>query len=331
MTRDKKLYLFLIIAVIISIIGFLSVWLINYWPLIQNSINTPNFIPAISSILSSRFIQLLGIIVSVLLVTTSSLSFQTISNNRILTPSILGFDAIFIITQTLLVFIFGGVSILVVNEYINFLISLILMILVIGLMFLAIFKKNKNNIVLLLLLGLVITAFANSFANFLQVFMDPIDFTNVLSLTTVNINAINEGLVLIMIPITIILMYLFYRENKYYDVIALGEEQAINLGINYTKKVNLSIFYITISIAISTALVGPLSFLGLVVINTARELFKTNKHKTLMIASSLVSIIIILGGQFILELFKFKTPVTVLVNLIGGLYLIYILVKENVR
>ena len=103
------------------------------------------------------------------------------------------------------------------------------------------------------------------------------------------------------------------------------------LGVNYNKKSNLSILYITISMAVATALVGPLSFLGLIVVNSAKELFKTNKHKTLMITSSLIAITIILGGQVILELLSIKTPVTVVVNLIGGLYLIYILVKENIK
>lgn len=331
MARNKKLYILLIIAAIISILGFLTVWIVNYWSLIESNLGTPNFLPAIRSILSSRVVQLLGIIISVVLLSTASLSFQTIANNRILTPSILGFDAVFSITQTLLVFVFGGLSILVVNSYINFFLTLVLMILVISLMFLSVFKKNKNNIVLLLLIGMVVTSFANSFTNFIQVFMDPNDFLNVVSLTTVNINAINETLVLFMIPITAIILYLFYRENHYYDVMSLGEEHAINLGIDYSKKVNLSIFYITVAIAISTSLVGPLSFLGLVVVNSARELFKTNRHKTLMFASCLLGIIIILGGQFVLELFKFKTPVTVLVNLIGGIYLIYILVKENLK
>ena len=50
-----------------------------------------------------------------------------------------------------------------------------------------------------------------------------------------------------------------------------------------------------------------------------------------MITSSLIAVTIILGGQVILELLTFKTPVTVVVNLIGGLYLIYILIKENIK
>jgi len=331
MTRKTKLYLILTISTVLSIIAFLTVWIISYKDLIAGNLSDPNIQIAMLKILGRRSIQMLAIIISVVLIAISSLTFQTISNNRILTPSILGFDAIFIITQTLLVALFGGLSIYIVNEYINFAIATILMIGIIGIMFISVLRKNKNNIVLLLLLGLVITSFSSSMTNFIQVFMNPDEFQQVVSLTTVNINAINTNLVLISIPILIIILVLFSLENKYYDVMSLGEDHAINLGVNYNKKSNLTIIYITISMAVATALVGPLSFLGLIVVNSAKELFKTNKHKTLMITSSLIAITIILGGQVILELLAIKTPVTVVVNLIGGLYLIYILVKENIK
>src|SRR5690554_371021 len=331
MTRKTKLYLTLILSTVLSIILFLTVWIFTYKDLIKGNLSNPNVQIAMLKILSRRSIQMLAIIISVVLIAISSLTFQTISNNRILTPSILGFDAIFIITQTLLVALFGGLSIYIVNEYINFAIATILMIGIIGIMFISVLRKNKNNIVLLLLLGLVITSFSSSMTNFIQVFMNPDEFQQVVSLTTVNINAINTNLVLISIPILIIILVLFSLENKYYDVMSLGEDHAINLGVNYNKKSNLTIIYITISMAVATALVGPLSFLGLIVVNSAKELFKTNKHKTLMITSSLIAVTIILGGQVILELLTFKTPVTVVVNLIGGLYLIYILIKENIK
>lgn len=331
MTRKTKLYILLTLATVLSIIAFLTVWIFSYKDLISGNLNNPNVQIAMLKILRRRSIQMLAIIISVVLIAISSLSFQTISNNRILTPSILGFDAIFIITQTVLVALFGGLSSYVVNEYINFTLSTFLMIGIVTIMFLSVLRKNKNNIILLLLFGLVITSLASSITNFIQVFMNPDEFQQVVSLTTVNINAINSNLVFISLPIFIIMISLFSLEHKYYDVMSLGKDHAINLGVNYNKKSNLTIFYITISMAVATALVGPLSFLGLIVVNSAKELFKTNKHKTLMITSSLIAITIILGGQVILELLSFKTPVTVVVNLIGGLYLIYILVKENVK
>lgn len=324
---NKRKMIITISITIISIILFMLVWIFKYKDSIFQS--NGNINSAIFNIVRRRFIQMIAIIVSAILIAISSLSFQTITHNRILTPSILGFDAIFIITQTLIVAIFGSFSILIASDILNFILSTSLMLVIIFTMFLFILRKNKNNIILLLLLGLVITSLSSSLTSFIQTFMNPEDFQNVISLTNVNINAINENLVFISLPILVTLIYLFYKEHKIYDVISLGESNAINLGVNYRKETNKTLIYITISIAISTALIGPLSFLGLLAVNGAKEMFKTTKHNVLMIASSMLAVISLLGGQVILDIVNFKTPVTVIINLLGGLYLIYILIKEN--
>lgn len=329
MINYKRRFWILISLAIISVIMFMLIWLFTYKHLIFGDLSDPNIKRALANIVRRRAIQMIAIVVSVVLITISSLSFQTITENRILTPSILGFDSIFIMTQTLLVFLFGSVSIFLASDYVNFALSVFVMTTVVLLMFAFVFRKNKNNIVLLLLLGLVITSLLGSMTHFLQVFMHPEDFQNVISITNVNINAINENLVFISLPILIILLGLFIKDNKTYDVMSLGESNAINLGVNYQKKTRYTLIYITVATAIATALVGPLSFLGLIAVNGAKELFKTNKHKSLMLLSSLVGIVAVLGGQVILDLVKFKTPVTVIINLIGGVYLLYILIKEN--
>lgn len=327
--KNRNIYAILIIGTILVMLGFMSVWLFTYRNIINGNYDDPAIQRAILRIIKMRSIQMLGIIISIVLIAKASLSFQTITNNRILTPSVLGFDSVYVITQTLIIFFVGTGSVLVSDKVLNFGISTFLMIFIIFLMFMLVMRKNKNNIVLLLLLGIVLTSLAGSISNFVQVFMDPQDFQSVLAMTNVNIHRINEDLVLYLVPVTIILSVLFYKEHKTYDVMALGEETAINLGVDYRKKTNYSLFLITISIAISTALIGPMSFLGLIVVNAAKELTKSNKHLSIFLVSSLLSIILVLGGQVLLELSGLKTPVTVIVNLVGGLYMIYLLLKEN--
>lgn len=329
--RLKRTYITLSILVFISIVGFMSVWLYSYKDLIGNDLFSPHLRSALLKVTKRRTTQMIAIIISVILISVSSLSFQTITNNRILTPSILGFDSIYVITQTMLVFLFGSASFLVFHQLTNFVISVALMILIIFIMFILVMRKNKNNIVLLLLFGLVITSLSGSISNFIQVFMHPEEFQSVVSITNVNIHNINESLVFYLLPVMLVLLVLFYRLNRSYDVMALGEHTAINLGLDYHKKVNYSLVLITISIAISTALIGPLAFLGLIVVNASKELTKSHTHTTLFITSSLLSVVVMLLGQVILELTKLKTPVTVVINLVGGAYMIYMLLKENVK
>lgn len=320
----KSLWIILSILTLLLIAGYLSIWMYTQRELIAQF---PNMNKA--PIFKRRTIQVIAIIVSAVLIAVSSLSFQTITNNKILTPSVLGFDAIFIITQTLMVAFLGSQSKLLSNEYLNFFITTGLMIGIVLWMYQMILRKNKNNIVLLLLVGMIISTLARNVSNFLQVFMDPENFQTITALTTVSLNNIKENLVWITLPIMAILLVLFYREKNYYDVMILGETQATGLGVNYQKKSKYSLIYIAIAVSISTALIGPLSFLGLIAVSSAREIFKTNKHHILMIASSLMAIVFILLGQAIVELTDHKTSVSVIISLLGGGYMIYLILKEN--
>ena len=117
---------------------------------------------------------------------------------------------------------------------------------------------------------------------------------------------------------------------KYLDVINLGRDQAINLGIDYDKLVRKLFVTVAIFISISTALVGPITFLGLLVVNLSRQMINTYKHKYLITMSVLLSVFVLVTGQLLAErIFDFSTPVSVIINLIGGIYFMYLLLKES--
>src|SRR5699024_8084953 len=110
----------------------------------------------------------------------------------------------------------------------------------------------------------------------------------------------------------------------------LGKDQATNLGVPYNYVVKRLLIIVAILISIATALIGPLTFLGLIVVNVAHEFMKTYRHAYIITASVLISIIAIVGGQFIVEkVFVFETTISVIINFVGGIYFIYLLLKEN--
>src|SRR5690606_35174823 len=102
---------------------------------------------------------------------------------------------------------------------------------------------------------------------------------------------------------------------------------ALNLGINYARQTHIDLIFISIAIAITTALVGPLSFLGLIAVNISKELYDKYHHKAIFILSILISIVVLLIGQTIVELIGFSTLVTTFISLFGGIYMIYLIIK----
>ena len=86
----------------------------------------------------------------------------------------------------------------------------------------------------------------------------------------------------------------------------------------------------TILISVSTALVGPIIFFGLIVANLSYQFFKTYKHSTLISGAMAMSVIALVGGQWVVErVFSFSTTLSVIINFVGGIYFIYLLLKES--
>ena len=278
--------------------------------------------------LQLRSVKVFAIIIVAASVAYSSVAFQTLTNNRILTPSIMGFESLYLLIQTLIVYIYGDETYKVLSSIDNFLISVIGMIIFGLLLYFMIYKKGKDNIYLLLLVGIILGTLFSSLSSFMQLLIDPNDFFIVQGKMFATFNKINTTLLWPSAITLIIILFFGFRMTKYLDVIALGREHAINLGLNYNGLVKLFLVIIAILVSISTALVGPITFLGLLVTNLTYELFKTHKHSIIISACFIVSAIALLAGQFIMErILNLSTPLSAIINMVGGLYFIYLLLK----
>ncbi|MCF8887306.1 iron chelate uptake ABC transporter family permease subunit [Priestia megaterium] len=260
----------------------------------------------------------------------SSVIFQTITNNRILTPSILGLDSLYLFLQTFIVYIFGSTNIVIMNKNLNFLLCVSLMIIFSVLLYILMFKKAGKNIFFILLVGIVFGTLFKSMSSFMEMLIDPNEFQVVQDKSFASFNNVNTDLLYIAAVIFILLGIYVWHFTSIFDVLSLGREHAVNLGIDYDGLVKKMLIVIAIFVSVATALVGPITFLGLLVVNLARELFKTYKHTYLMMGSLLLSVIALVGGEFIVEkVFTFSTTLSVLIDFAGGIYFIYLLLKEN--
>ena len=114
------------------------------------------------------------------------------------------------------------------------------------------------------------------------------------------------------------------------DVLTLGKEQAINLGVDYDRCIRRLLLGVTLCIAVATAMVGPISFLGLIIANLSRQLLKTFRHTQLVLGSALFGMIVLVGGQLIVEhVYSYSVPVSVFITVGGGLYFLYLLLTRK--
>lgn len=281
-------------------------------------------------VLPRRGIKLLAIVVTGAAIGFSTLVFQTVTNNRILTPSIIGLDALYLLVQTVIVFGFGSATLTMMDSYFQFILSVGCMVLFALGLYQIFFKREGNNIYFLLLVGIVFGTLFGSLSTFMQVLIDPNEFMVVQDRMFASFNNVNTDLLNIALIIFALVFVYCMRYVKYLDVISLGKEHALNLGIPYDAIVKKLLIAIAILISVATALVGPITFLGLLVVNVTYEFFRSYKHSVLIPGSILISIIALVGGQMIVErVFTFSTTLSVIINLVGGVYFLYLILREN--
>lgn len=260
----------------------------------------------------------------------SSVIFQTITNNNILTPSVLGLDSLYVLVQTVIVFVLGVDSSFITNKSSNFLLSVIVMVMASVLLYKKLFQKSGSNIFTLLLIGMIAGTLFKSMSTFMQVVIDPNEYAALQNSLYASFGNINTEILIIAVVILIITIPFIYDDMKTLDVISLGKDHAINLGVDYDRVVKKMIILVAILVSVSTALIGPITFLGLLVTNITKQMFKTYKHSYLIVSSILISILTLVAGQFFVErVFSFSTTLSVIINFLGGIYFIYLLLKES--
>lgn len=260
----------------------------------------------------------------------STVIFQTVTHNRILTPSIMGLDSLYLLVQTLLIFFLGGKNFTMMGNQWLFFISVGVLVLFSTLLFKSVLGRNGRSVFFLLLIGIVLGALFQSLATFMQVLIDPNEFMIVQDKMFASFNNVQVKLIWWAVAILGVTFIAYFRYIKYLDVLSLGRDQSLNLGVSYQRIVLITLVVVAIFTAVSTALIGPITFLGLLVANLAYEIFKTYRHSILLVGTVLISIIALSFGQVLVErVFTFSTTLSVIINFIGGIYFMYLLLRGS--
>ncbi|MEG1829081.1 MAG: iron chelate uptake ABC transporter family permease subunit [Cellulosilyticaceae bacterium] len=280
--------------------------------------------------LSRRIPKVVAMLLTGGCIAFSSVVFQTITHNRILTPNVLGLDSVYVFIQTLIVFLVGGLSGFTVGSTGNFLLTLSIMIGFSMIFYKVLFKKEMKNIMFLVLMGMVMGTFFSSLSDGMQFLMDPNEFLMLQDSMFASFNSMRTKLIVPSAVLVVLAVWYVRKEIRWLDALSLGREQAINLGVDYDRVVKKMLIVIAVMVSVSTALVGPITFLGILVSNLARQMMKTYKHSYLISASVLISMALLIVGQFLIErVLGYDIMLSMIINLIGGVYFLYLLLKEN--
>lgn len=258
----------------------------------------------------------------------STVVFQTITENRILTPSIMGFDSVFVLVQTAAVFTLGGAALAAVPTVPAFVAQVLVMLAFSVPLFRWIFGGARRSLYLLLLVGIVIGSLFRSLSALLQRIIDPNEFYVLQARLFASFNTVDSTLLGVTAVLVGLVLAGLWRIRRDLDVLALGRDVATNLGVDHRRRVMQVLVAVAVLVSASTALVGPVTFFGLLVANVTYWALRTARHAVVLPVSVLVAVVTLVLGQTILDrLLGVPTVLSVVIEMLGGIVLIVMILR----
>ncbi len=259
----------------------------------------------------------------------ATVAFQTITANRILTPSIMGFESLYRLVQTSVVFAFGAAGLSWIPGAVEYLLQAGLMVAFAALLFGSLLGRGLADLHRTLLVGIVLGTELGAGAAYMQRLLTPTQF-DLLSARLIGsiANADLERLGLAA-PLALAAGLALIAQSRSLDVLALGPQVAIGLGVEARRTRVRTLLLVAVLMAVSTSLVGPMSFLGFLVAMATYELAGTHAHSRLLPLSALVGVVVLGSAYFVLKHVLYaQGSVGVLIEAVGGTaFLLHVLRK----
>lgn len=270
-------------------------------------------------VIPKRLARLAAMVIGGVCIAWSSIVFQTLTGNRILTPAIMGYEAVYLLLQSVLILALGAQSLVLLGANGNFLLSVLVMMAYSWILQHWLFRQGRQNVYFLLLVGLVLTMVIGTFTQFVQLKTSPGEFSILLGYTQASFGKAEPGQLLASAAVVAAVCLAGRRQLPTLDVLALGRDQAMSLGVDHPRSVQLHLALIAVLVAVSTSLLGPTAFMGIFVANTAYALAGTRRHRVTLPTGCAIAIGIFILAQLAVEhVFNYKTTVGILVNLVCG-------------
>lgn len=260
----------------------------------------------------------------------ATVAFQTVTGNRILTPSIMGFESLYVAVQTSAVYFLGAVGIVALQGLPQFLLQIALMVGLSLALYGWLLSGRYGNLPIMLLVGIIIGAGLGSVSSFMQRMLTPSEF----DILTARLFGSVANADADYIPIAAVLCLLagtaLVLRSRRLNVLALGQDAAINLGLNHRGEIMRTLFLVSILMAVSTALVGPMTFLGFLVATLAYQFADTHDHRLVFPVAVLTGFVVLCGAYFVMKhVFYAQGVVSIIIELVGGCLFLAVILRKG--
>lgn len=260
----------------------------------------------------------------------ATVTFQTVTSNRIITPSIMGFEALYVAVNTATVFFLGYAGLSLMEGPRAFAAQVALMMVFSGLLYVWLLSGKLGNLHVMLLVGIILGGGLRSLASFMQRLLTPSEFDILTAKLFGNVSNAHTDNLPYVIPITIAAALFLQSRSRRLNVLALGRDTATNLGINHQRDTIITLFTVSLLMAMTTSLVGPMTFLGFLIATLTYQLCDTYDHKFQLPMAALVGYVVLVGSYFIMRnIFYAEGAVTIIIELVGGTTFLFFIMRKG--
>lgn len=260
----------------------------------------------------------------------ATVAFQTATNNRIITPSIMGFESLYVLIQTAIVFFFGVAGVSGFDPFTRFLLQSALMVGFAVLLYSWLLSGRFGNLHVMLLIGIILGTGMGALSTFLQQMLDPNEFDVLAARLFGSITNANTDFLWFVVPVCAAVGGTIWMLSKRLDLIGLGRDISTNLGLNHKRQVMLVFTLVAVLSAMSTSLFGPMTFLGFLVATLAYAIADTYDHRLLLPMAWLLGYVALGLAYFLLKhVFTLVSAATIIVELIGGLVFLVVILRKG--
>ena len=290
-------------------------------------VDSPSFMPVVRR----RMTAVVAMIISAICQSLATVVFQSSTNNRMITPSLLGFEALYSTIHTSVMFFFGtGIFIRFSGGIESFLFQVIAMVLVCLILYGWLLSGKYGNLQLMLLIGVIIGTGLRSVSSFMRRLLAPSEFDVLQARLFGSVSNANADYFPIAIPIVLIIATLILAYSKKINVLALGKSASTSLGINHQYGVIYTLILVSVLMAVSTALVGPLTFYGFLVATLTYQAAPTYDHRYIFPMALAIGFLIITGAYFFMyHIFRAQGVVSIIIEMFGGLLFLSVLLRKG--
>lgn len=321
--RAKRKYWIIMAALLVTALAFTwgLIWYKNPMP-----VGHPSFMLIAERRMESVFVMLLVALCQGF----ATVAFQTVTNNRVITPSIMGFESLYTVIHTATIFLFGATALLATRSLEMFIGQIVVMILLTLVLYSWLLTGRRGNMHAMLLVGIVIGGGLGSVSTFMQRLLTPSEFDVLTARLFGSVNNAESEYFPVAVPLIIIASTLLLLNSRRLNVVALGRDTANNLGINHRAESIYTLVLVSVLMAVSTSLVGPMTFLGFLVATLAYQFADTYDHRYVFPMSALIGYVVLTGAYFIMNhVFRAQGVVSIIIEMVGGAVFLIVILRKG--